>query len=159
MNSLLEKNSMFQNHFTGNKASEINKNFFLHFFVEILFAFLLHLLIENFKPEHYGFEIIWCLMFEWIWKVWSLNGYDFELYQTLFHSKNYHNRLFNSTALFAVYKWPLTIEDVVIKWTEIKLKCLKFCSLKVEVQIKVDLQWKRFSKIRLGPPFPLLRSH
>ena len=54
LNSLLEKNSLFQNHFTGKKASEIKKNFF----VEIMFAFLLHLLIENFKPEDYCFEII-----------------------------------------------------------------------------------------------------
>ena len=54
LNSLLEKNSLFQNHFIGKKASEIKKNFF----VEIMFAFLLHLLIENFKPEDYCFEII-----------------------------------------------------------------------------------------------------
>ena len=40
-------------------------------------------------------------------------------------------RLFNSTALFVVYEWPLTIEDVVIKFDEIKLKCLKFCSLNI----------------------------
>ena len=58
LNSLLGKNSVFQNHFIGNKPSEINKNFFLYFFVEAMFAFLLHLLIENFKPEDYCFEII-----------------------------------------------------------------------------------------------------
>ena len=57
LNSLLEKNSEFQNHFTGKKASEIKKILFI-FFVEIMFAFLLHLLIENFKPEDYCFEII-----------------------------------------------------------------------------------------------------
>ena len=72
------------------------------------------------------------------------------------------NRLFNSTALFVVYKWPLTIEDVVTKWNEIKLKCLKFCSLNIvgffaRLQTKVDLQLKRFSKVRLGPAFPFLR--
>ena len=43
-----------------------------------------------------------------------------------------------------------------------KLKCLKFCSLNIvgffaRSQVKVDLQFKRFSKIRLGPAFPLLR--
>ena len=68
LNSLLGKNSVFQNRFIGNKASEINKNFFLFVFVEIMFAFSLHLLIENFKSEDYYFEIIWCLMSEWIWK-------------------------------------------------------------------------------------------
>ena len=57
LNSLLGKNSVFQNHFIGNKASEINKNFFLYFFVEIMFAFLLHLLIEKFKPEDYCFAV------------------------------------------------------------------------------------------------------
>ena len=113
LNSLLGKNSVFQNHFIGNKASEINKNFFLYFFVEIMFAFLLHLLIENFKPEDYRFEIIWC--FHGFERIWSLNGYDFELYRTTFPSKNYRNRLFNSKALFVVYKWPLTIKDVFIK--------------------------------------------
>ena len=97
-------------------------------------------------------------------RIWSLNGYDFKLYQATFHSKNYHNRLFNSTELFVVYKRLLRIEDVVIKWNEMKLKCLKFCSLNIvgffpRLQIKVDLQLKRFSKIRLGPAFPLLRTH
>ena len=127
-----------------------------------MFAFSLHLLIENFKPEDCCSEIIWCLNgFE---RIWSLNGYDFELYQTTFHSKNYHNWLCNSTALFVVYKWPLTIEDVVTKWNEIKLKCLKFCSLNIvdffaRLQTKVDLQLKRFSKVRLGPAFPLLWPH
>ena len=58
LNSLLEKNSVFQNHFIGNKASEIDKNFFSYFLVEIMFSFLLRLLIENFKPEDYCFEII-----------------------------------------------------------------------------------------------------
>ena len=43
-----------------------------------------------------------------------------------------------------------------------KLKCLKFCSLNIvrffaRSQVKVDLQFKRFSKIRLGSAFPLLR--
>ena len=56
-------------------------------FIKTRFAFLLPLLIENFKPENYCFEInkgIFCL-----------NGYDFGLYQTIFHSK---------TALFVAYK-------------------------------------------------------
>ena len=49
-----------------------------------------------------------------------------------------------------------------IKW--IKLKCLKFCSLNIvdffaRSQKKVDLQLKRFSKIRLIPAFPLLQPH
>ena len=55
-------------------------------------------------------------------------------------------------------KWPF------IKSNEIKLKCLKFCSLNIvsffrRSQIKVDLQLKRFSKITLGPAFPVLRAH
>ena len=50
-------NSVLQNHFIGNKASEINKNLFC-IFIEIMFAFLLHLLIEKFKPESYCFEKI-----------------------------------------------------------------------------------------------------
>ena len=63
-----------------------------------------------------------------------------------------------------VYKWPLTIEDVVIKWNEMKLKCLKYSSLNIvnfftRSQIKVDLQLKRFSNVRLRPAFPLLQSH
>ena len=58
LNLLLGKNSVFQNHFFRNKASEINKNFFLYFFDEIMFGFLLHLLIENFKPEDYCFAMI-----------------------------------------------------------------------------------------------------
>ena len=96
---------MLQNHFTGNKASGINKNLFCYFekiekFVEIMFAFFFHLLIENFKPESYRFERNN--------RIWCLNGYGFQLYQTMFHNKNYHNRLFNSMALFVVYKWPLT---------------------------------------------------
>ena len=45
-----------------------------------------------------------------------------------------------------------------------KLKCFKFCSLNIVgffamSLIKVDLQLKRFSKIRLGPAFALLRPH
>ena len=45
-----------------------------------------------------------------------------------------------------------------------KLKCFKFCSLNIigffaMSQIKVDLQLKIFSKIRLGPAFALLRPH
>ena len=45
-----------------------------------------------------------------------------------------------------------------------KLKCSKFCSLNIVVffarsQIIVDLQLNFFSKIRLGPAFPLLRPH
>ena len=40
-----------------------------------MFALLLHLLTENFKPEDYCFEIIWCLMLEWIWKDLVFKGY------------------------------------------------------------------------------------
>ena len=47
---------------------------------------------------------------------------------------------------------------------ETKLKCLKFCSLNIvgffaRLKTKVDLQLKRFSKVRLGSAFPLLRPH
>ena len=70
-------------------------------FIQIRFAFLLHLRIENFKPESYFFERNN--------RIWCLNGYDFKLYQTTFHDKIYHKRLFNSKALFVVYKWPLRI--------------------------------------------------
>ena len=47
---------------------------------------------------------------------------------------------------------------------ETKLKCLKFCSLNfvgffARLQTKVDLQLKKFSKVRLGPTFLLLRPH
>ena len=73
-------------------------------------------------------------------------------------------RLFNSTAISVVHKWPLTIENAIIKSNEMKLKCLKFCSLNIasffrRSQIKVDLQLKRFSKITLGPAFPVLQAH
>ena len=93
-----------------------------------------------------------------------MNGYDFKLYQATFYSKNYYNRLFIFTEPFVVYKRRLRIEAVVFKWNEIKLKCFKFCFLNIvdffpRLQIKVDLQLKRFSKIRLGPAFPLLRTH
>ena len=81
--------------------------------------------------------------------VWNRD--DFELYQTLFHNKNFHNRLFNSTILFVVYNWPWKIETVVIRLNQIKLKCLKFCFLNsvafcARTQIKVDLKLKSFSR-------------
>ena len=156
MNSLLEKNSVFQNHFIGNKASEIKKNFFLYFFVEIMFAFLLHLLIENFKPEDYCFEIIWCLMFEWIWK-----DLIFEWLRFCYHSKNYHNWLFNSTAFFVVYKWPLTIEDVVTEWNEIKVFEVlfsKFCRLFREVADKSRLTVKKIFQGQIRTNFSTLTA-
>ena len=86
-------------------------------------------------------------------RIWSLNGYDFELNQTTFHSKNYHNWLFHGT-----------FRGLQMNLNEIKLKCLKFCSLNIvgffaELQTKVDLQLWRFSKVRLGPAFPHLRPH
>ena len=77
-----------------------------------MFAFLLHLLIENFKPESYCFKRNN--------RICRLNCNNFESYQTTFHKKNYHKRLFNSTTLFVVYKWHLRIETVVIKLNEIK---------------------------------------
>ena len=80
-------------------------NIFFDNFIEIVYFFV-YLLIENVKLESYCFERNN--------KIWYLNGYDFELYQTTFHIKNYNNKLFNSTALFAVYKWPLKTESVVI---------------------------------------------
>ena len=95
-------------------------------------------------------------------RIWSLNGYDFKSYQTTFHIKNYHNWLFNSTAFFVVYKWPLTIEDVVTEWNEIKVFEVlfsKFVGFFARLQTKVDLQLKKFSKVRLGPTFLLLRPH
>ena len=85
---------------------------YFNIFNETVFVFLFHLLIENFKSERCCFE-----RNNWIW---CLNGYDFKLYQTMFHSK---------TVLFVVYRWTLRIETVVIKLNEIKMKCLKFCSL------------------------------
>ena len=39
LNSLLEKNSVFQNHFIGNKASEIKKKLFLYFCLKLCFIF------------------------------------------------------------------------------------------------------------------------
>ena len=79
---------------------------------ETVFAFLLHLLIQNLKSKNYCFERNN--------RIWCLNGYDFELYQTMFRNK---------TVPFVVYKWTLRIETVVIKLNEIKWKCLTFCSL------------------------------
>ena len=81
--------------------------------------------------------------------VWNRD--DFELHQTLFHNKNFHNRLFNSTILFVVYNWPWKIETVVIRLNQMKLKCLKFCFLNsvafcARTQIKVDLKLKSFSR-------------
>ena len=93
-------------------------------FIEVMFAFLLHFLIDNFKPE------IYC--FEGNNRIWCLNGYDSESYQTTFHNNNYQNMLFNSTTLFVVYKWPLRIETVVIKLNEIKVFEVlfsRFCGL------------------------------
>ena len=122
-------------------------------FIEIMFTFLLHLLIENFKPESYCFERNNGIS--------GWNGYDFELYHTTFHSKNYHNRLFNSMALFVVYKWPLQIEIAIVRLNEIKVKCLKFYFLNsvafcASTQIQVDLQLQSFSRVTLGPAFPVL---
>ena len=97
------------------------QKFLFIFFIAIMFAFLLHLLIESFKPEGYCFEIIWCLMFEWIWKDLMFEWLRFWVIQATSHSKNYHNRLFN------------------------QVTCLNFCSLNiigffVRSQIKVDLK-------------------
>ena len=72
-----------------------------------MFAFLIHLLIEKFKPESYYLQINNM--------VWQMNSYNFELNQTAFHNKRFHNRLFSSTALFMFYKWPLRIEVAVTK--------------------------------------------
>ena len=91
-------------------------------FIEIMFAFLLHLLIKKFKTESYCFERnnrIWC---------W--NGYDFELYQTTFHKKNYHNRLFNSIWLSVIsYKIKRSKTSYLVRsWLingKVKLKQLK----------------------------------
>ena len=63
-------------------------------FIEIMFTFLLHLLIENFKPETIVSKETMGLVV----------GMATILSYTTFHSKNYHNRLFNSMALFVVYK-------------------------------------------------------
>ena len=55
----------------GGKKQVRSTKISLDIFIEIMFGFLLHLLIENFKPERSCFEknnSIWCL-----------NGYDFEL--------------------------------------------------------------------------------
>ena len=100
----------------------------------LLFCFV-YLLIENFKPESYCFERNN--------RIWCLNGYDFESYQTKFHKKNYYNRLSNSTTLFVVYKWPLKIETVVIKLNEIKVfevLLSKFCGLLREGKDKSRLR-------------------
>ena len=104
-------------------------------FLEIMFVFLLYLLIENFKPKSYCFE-----RNNWIW---CLNGYDFESYQTTFHKKNYRNMLLNSTTLFLVYKWPLWIETAVIKLNEIEVFEVlfsKFCCLLREARDKSRLR-------------------
>ena len=61
---------------------------FFDIFIEIVFTFLPHSLLENFKQESYGFERNI--------EIGCLNGCDFELYETTFYKKNYHNRLFNS---------------------------------------------------------------
>ena len=79
-------------------------------------------------------------------------------------NRNYHNRLFNSTALFVVYKWPLRIEIFNIKLNEIKFKCLKLCFLNsvafsARTQIKVDLQMESFCRVTLGPAFLVLEPN
>ena len=97
----------------GGKTKQVRstKKFF-DTFNETVLAFLLHLFIENFESESYCFERNN--------RISCLNGYDFELYQTMFHNK---------TVLFVVYKWILRIETADIKSNGIKLKCLRFCSL------------------------------
>ena len=72
-----------------------------------MFVFLIHWLIEKFKPESYYLQINNM--------IWQMNSYNFELNQTTFHNKRFHNRLFNSMVLFMFYKWPLRIEVVVTK--------------------------------------------
>ena len=114
---------MIQSHFIGRKQVRSTK-FSFDISIEIMFAFLPHLLIENFKPESHCFKRNN--------KILCLNGYDFEPYQTTSHKKNYHNRLSTSTTLFVVYKWPLRTETVVIKLNEIKVFEVlfsKFCTL------------------------------
>ena len=110
----------------GETKQERSTKISFDIFIETMFAFFLHLLIENFKPKSYCFERNN--------RIWCLNSYDFELYQTMFHNK---------TALFVVYKWPLRIETIFIKLNEVKLKCLKFCSLNCHLlrEEKVN-RWK-----------------
>ena len=93
LNSLLEKIQCFKITLLEKSKWDPQKCRFLCFFIEIMIAFLLDLLIENFKPECYCFEIVWCWKFEWIWKdlMFDFDGYNSELYQTTFHSKNRHN--------------------------------------------------------------------
>ena len=91
------------------------------------------------------------------------NSDDFELYQTVFRNKNYHNRLFNSTVLFVVCKWPWRIETVVIKLNEMKLKCLKFlfskfCRLLREDTNKSRLAVKKFFLEHIRTSFSSLRA-
>ena len=140
---------MLQNHFIGNKASEINKIFFWYFYWNYVCFFASFAYWKFYKPESYCFK--------WNNRIWWLNGYDFLSYQTTFHKKIYHNRLSNSTTLFVVYKWPLRIETVVIKLNEIKVFEVlfsKFCTLLRKDIDESRLKLQRFSKVTLGTAFP-----
>ena len=62
LNSLPEKNSVFQNHFLGNKASEIKKKIFYIFLLKLclLFCFICLLKILNQKAtvsKEIGFDV------------------------------------------------------------------------------------------------------
>ena len=90
-------NSVLQNHFIGNKISKSDQQkISFDIFNEIMFAFLLLFFIENFKQERYYFARNN--------RIGGLNDYPSELRQTMFHNKNFHNRLFNSMAISVVYK-------------------------------------------------------
>ena len=77
----------------GVKTKQVRsiKNYF-DIFIETMFAFLFHFITENYKPQSYCFERNN--------KIWCLNGYNFKLYQTMFHKK---------TVLFMVYKLLLKV--------------------------------------------------
>ena len=77
----------------GVKTKQVRsiKNYF-DIFIETMFAFLFHFITENYKSQSYCFERNN--------KIWCLNGYNFKLYQTMFHKK---------TVLFMVYKLLLKV--------------------------------------------------
>ena len=58
----------------GGETNQVRSTkIYFDIFIETMFAFLHHLLIENFKPERYCFEINS--------RIWRLNDFHFKLYK------------------------------------------------------------------------------
>ena len=109
----------------GGETNQVRSTkIYFDIFIETMFAFLHHLLIENFKPESYCFERNS--------RIWRLNDYHFKLYKQ---------------------------HDGTFRGFQINLKNWNCRLLREEKLTVVKLQLQSFSRVTLGPAFPILGSH